>query len=397
MTAHEERHDHVNVENFGRSEANISRAEVKSRVLAGRPPSTFQANIGADVLRWAAVDTDEPSSGSRIAALDELFSASGLERDLPEALIDQLRMNPSSELVAIPLNIHRVNLLYYNIERERLYRASNDQRSFLAFEELCPDPIPPGDPAFTMGAGTKARFVLILLAFENVLPALTNGRPDFYNDLFAGRAPVDWEKEVKRAFECVQYLSRAFADDDAGHTWVDAIEQVADGKADFTVMGDWANGILQDHALGEQVEVVEFPKTAGVFVFTSDTFPLPIGAPHLDETRELLLTIASLDVQNRFSVEKGSIPARIAGDSAALGPYAERAEHFLRTPKLLATSGLFPPYYPVEELESALFAMTRPNAGPPEVRVAVELFRDAEPLFKRWQDRRAHGRSPAPP
>jgi ABC-type glycerol-3-phosphate transport system substrate-binding protein len=166
------------------------------------------------------------------------------------------------------------------------------------------------------------------------------------------------------------------------------VDQVARGEADFTVMGDWANGVLRTALERDEVRAVPFPGTEALFVFTSDAFPLPVGAPHAQQTRELLLTIASQQAQERFSSEKGSIPARIAGD----GPYAGRAQAFAEATKLLATSGLFPPYYPISQLEEALTQMIREGSGEDGVRTALAVFRDAEPLFARWQNRLATGR-----
>jgi glucose/mannose transport system substrate-binding protein len=392
ITLHEERQDEVEVINLYRSDAQISRAEVTKRVLAGAPPSTFQANIGADLLRWAAVDPSgpEPANESRVSGLDELFRSSGLYQDLPPELLAALRLNARSEPVAVPINIHRVNVLYYSVAREQAYRDSHGGRSFLDLDVLCPgDGAPDTRPDLVVGAGTQAAFVLTLLAFENVLPALTSA--GFYDELFHGRANGDWEPEVERALECVQYLSRAFVPNHARLTWAHAVDQVARGQADFTVMGDWANGVLRAALERDEVRAVPFPGTEGIFVFTSDTFPLPVGAPHPERTRELLFTIASRQAQERFSAEKGSIPSRIALDAASAGRYSARAQDFDSATKLLATSGLFPPYYPVSQLEDALARMVLEGAGPSDVQAALALFRDAEPLFARWQNRLANG------
>jgi glucose/mannose transport system substrate-binding protein len=390
ITLHEERHDHVDVDNFASNAAETSREGVKRKILAGRPPSTFQANMGADLLRWTAVDTDRLPSKSLVLGLDDLFRESGLYGELPGELLERLRPNPNAAPVGVPINIHRVNVLYYNVAREEAYARDNNGVTFRDLPTLCPPDLGPDDvPRFTMGAGTSVPFVLVLLAFENILPALTSETPNFYHDLFEGRAPAGWALQVQRALECLKYLSRSFISGHEDRTWADAVQQVTnDGEAHFTVMGDWANGNLQDALKRDEVRAVPFPGTEPFFVFTADTFPLPIHAPNREETREFLLTIASREAQNRFSAEKGSMPARIkVADPSMLGRYADQAEKFTNATKLLATSGLFPPYYPVQKLEDALVAMIAGDAGPAAITAALELFRDAEPLFARWQQR----------
>src|SRR6187397_1329775 len=72
---HEDAHPDVRVENRADPNAKDLRKIVAGRMLAGAAPSTFQANIGADLLRWALVDTDDGSQKSRnlLTGLGALF------------------------------------------------------------------------------------------------------------------------------------------------------------------------------------------------------------------------------------------------------------------------------------------------------------------------------------
>jgi len=59
------------------------------------------------------------------------------------------------------------------------------------------------------------------------------------------------------------------------------------------------------------------PDTGGLFMWLSDSFGLPVGAPHPDNTMAWLRLLGSVEGQNAFNPLKGSIPARIDAVDAA--------------------------------------------------------------------------------
>jgi len=388
------------------------RATLTARLLAGAPPSTFQANAGADLLRWTAMDTTEAAlpSASRIAPLDRLFQRTGLTEALPPDLFKALQAGPQRLPYAVPLNIHRLNLIYYNTAALRRYQDAHDGRSFLDAALLCPEDVakrledPDEKLELSIAVGTKDTFALTLFTLENMLPAVASAMPynqatggTLYDELFLGNLPEEsWHGPVVRALQCVQYLSRSFLPNNEV-SWADALNQVATGAADFTVMGDWANGELKLALAEGTVEVQPFPGSEGTFVFTSDTFPLPVAAPYAEESEDLLETLASVEAQLAFSREKGSIPARAdiptGREEETLGPRAAQTRRAFASPdihKSIATSGLFPPYYP-DDLSTRLSEMTAPGASKTNIDAVVALLRNTQRLFQRWQIRIAEG------
>lgn len=407
--------DHHDSEAFNQvtqgENADEVRATLTARLLAGAPPSTFQANAGADLLRWTAMDTTEAAlpSASRIAPLDELFRQTGLTETLPQELFQALLAGPQRKPYAVPINIHRLNLIYYNTEALDGFKASHAGRSFLDPALLCPDNVAErlDDPNERLGlriaVGTEDRFTLTLFALENMLPAVAGAMPhdegsggSLYDDLFLGTLPESkWYGPVRQALLCVQYLSRSFLR--AELNWADALNRVAEGDADFTVMGDWANGELKQALEDGRVDVQPFPGSEGTFIFTADTFPLPVAAPYAEESKELLTTLASIDAQVAFSREKGSIPARndVSPETLqqALGDRAARTRRDFDSPsirKSIATSGLFPPYFP-DDLSARLSKMTEEGASKSSVEPVLALLRNALPLLERWQKRISEG------
>jgi ABC-type glycerol-3-phosphate transport system substrate-binding protein len=154
-------------------------------------------------------------------------------------------------------------------------------------------------------------------------------------------------------------------------------------------MGDWANGLLGAELRSGKVLTQPFPASDGIFVFTSDTFPLPVGVEQRDEVLAFLGTIAGSVAQREFSSVKGSIPAR---NDVRMGPELESASaarraDFFASEQVLATSGYFPPFYPQGALEQKLEDMVRPGAGEAEVNAVIAEIADAQPLFASWQAR----------
>lgn len=388
------------------------RATLTARLLAGAPPSTFQANAGADLLRWTAMDTTEAAlpSASRIAPLSDLFQRTGLKGALPPDLYRALQAGPQRLPYAVPLNIHRLNLIYYNTDALSSYKRAHAGQSFLDPALLCPKDVatrlenPDEKLALRIAVGMKDSFALTLFALENVLPAVAGATPynevtggTLYDELFLGNLPeAKWHEPVERALQCVQYLSRSFLRA-ADQSWADALNRVEAGDADFSVMGDWANGELKQALNEGKVDVQPFPGSEGTFVFTSDTFPLPVAAPYAEESQDLLETLASAEAQLVFSQEKGSIPARTDISLELLREsLGERAEQTRRAfdsyemHKSIATSGVFPPYYP-DDLSTRLSEMTADGASKANIEAVIALLRNALPLLELWQSRIAEG------
>ena len=104
----------------------------------------------------------------------------------------------------------------------------------------------------------------------------------------------------------------------ASLTWQDAGKLVIDGKAAFNVMGDWQDGYFSGTTKGGNLAKkpgkdygwTATPGTGGVYVWLSDSFTLPKGAPHRAAAVKWLAFLGSRRAQDTFNPVKGSIPAR---------------------------------------------------------------------------------------
>lgn len=404
---HESLHPNVRVVNLTDPMATDARTHVAQITLAGAPPDTFQANIGADLLRWTVADTQAPlapvnAPGSLrpgenlIFGLSRLFERTRLAEELPDELLQGLRAGGSLEPYAVPINIHRLNVLYYNVAELARFSPPQGFDSWLDAALFCPVDLTVAPLPLKIAYGPDSKFALTLLVFESLLPAVAGA--DLYDRLFRGQMPAvsgadDGWSVVRRVLGCARYLGRSLTLTDKG--WEGAVDAVTTGDATMTVIGDWAGGQLSDDLARETVRAVPFPGSEAVYVFTSDAFPLPVRGEHTAEVEALLETIASREAQRLFSQEKGSIPAR--RDVSLDEVDRARRSDFDNHRKVLATSGLFPPYYQANALHEKLeMLMLGGDESSAPIEAVIDELVGLQPLLRRWQERLQEGPSNIP-
>ena len=166
----------------------------------------------------------------------------------------------------------------------------------------------------------------VMHLFETVM--LASLGPDAYNGLWDGT--TDWgSPEVKQALEDFNKVLTYTNSDSASLSWQDASQLVVEGDAAFNVMGDWAEGFFRE--LGKTPETdygwTPVPGTNGTFQFLSDSFVLPVNAPHRDAAIAWLTVAGSKEGQEAFNPVKGSICARTDCDPELFGVYLQSAAH----------------------------------------------------------------------
>ena len=338
LAVHEKRHPGAKVINAAVKDSATARDRLRARLEDREPPDTFQANVGQDLLRWvlyngadAAESKLEPLSGKAVLGRDfsEVF---------PAAVLSAAGFD--GDVYAVPVNIHRTNSLFYNkrvFAELNLAPPTSLDELYAVSEELQTQGVVP------LAVGAKGSWTLALLFFENLLIAKQGA--DFYQKYFSGRVDNAADPRVLEVLEESLRLWRYTNADARQIEWDAAVAMVHDGRAAMTVMGDWAKGTLEQlgGVPGKTFGQVPFPGTAGVFVFTADTFPLPRGAPRRNDALDFLGTLASLEGQNAFNPIKGSIPARTDIDPAAYDVLARAMiKDFRRDTLELALSGMAP-------------------------------------------------------
>jgi glucose/mannose transport system substrate-binding protein len=81
-----------------------AKAVLKTRMLGGNPPDSFQVHAGQELIgTWVVGDRMEP--------LNDLFKSEGWTEKFPKDLIDLL--SSKDQIWSVPVNIHRSNVMWY--------------------------------------------------------------------------------------------------------------------------------------------------------------------------------------------------------------------------------------------------------------------------------------------
>ncbi len=285
-----------------------AKAVLVTRMQAGNPPDSFQVHAGWELLgTWVVAGKMEP--------ITWLFEEEGWTDVMPKTLLDQIAYQ--GELYSVPVNIHRSNVLWYNraiFDRLGLQPPVTLDDFYQVAEEIKAAGITP------LSVGGKDKFEVPHL-FEDLLLAVFG--PEDYAKLFTD--PSMWEKD-DRVDEAIAVLDRFldYANEDrSALSWADAAQRVLDGTGAMTIMGDWAHGYFINKGAkpGEDYGWAPSPGTDGWFMWLSDSFGLPVGAPHRENAIEWLKVCGSREGQDAFNPKKGSIPARTDPDLSLYDEY----------------------------------------------------------------------------
>jgi glucose/mannose transport system substrate-binding protein len=299
--------DVVNATVTGGSGVN-ARAFLKTRMLGGNAPDSFQVHAGEELTgTWVVAD--------RMEDLSPLYEEQGWFDAFPEDLIDELTVEGG--IFSVPVNIHRSNVMWYipeNLDEWGIEAPS----TWAEFLEVCPA-IQENDvvPLAVAAAWTVNHL------WESV--ALSVLGPDGWNGLWDGSLDPAGPEMVEVWDTFGQVLDCTNVDQDAaGLSWQQATDMVINGDAAFNVMGDWAAGYLTttlELEPGVDYGYVPSPGTEGVFMWLSDSFGLPSDASNPENTLAWLELLGSLEGQNTFNPLKGSIPARVDAVNEAPDAY----------------------------------------------------------------------------
>jgi glucose/mannose transport system substrate-binding protein len=307
-------------------DANVAGGSTEQRLALatlfheGLLPDSFQANGGWGLLAW--VLTDGSVGSTKLAQIDDL--AAEWKDAVPASVLESVSYppgppGPETHQYAVPLNIHRLNTLFYNkdvmetigINPESWTGLANlfeDADRIRQYSQLSGKAITP----IALGYGEKQDWSMSLLFFENLLVGRQGGA--LYQKLFDDPMNFNpFSEEFVATLEDLRTLM-SYANDDAKTLpWDKAMARVLKGEAAMTIMGDWAKGYAdaQEEELRNAYGFVPMPGTAQTFVFTTDTFSLPLkDVRQMDTTRELLRFFGSAEGQEIFNDKKGSISAR---------------------------------------------------------------------------------------
>ena len=303
LTLFSNRYPHQKVIDAVVTGSNKARETIRNRMLGGQPPETFQANGGWGLLAWVLYN-QRNEADSKMEPIDSLAAEEGWNAVIPKPVLDTVSFG--GHTYAVPLNIHRLNTLFFNKQLFIQYGIAEPK----TLDQLFAVAAAFRDRGITpIAVGAVEPWTLSLLLFENLLVARAGG--PYYRDFLVGHGDA-WAPEVAAALEDLRTLL-SFANTNATQlTWSGAVELVRTGKAAMTIMGDWAKGYFLANQGVPEVSFGEIatPGTGAAFVFTTDTFGLPMGVRNRAGALDLLRVFGSREGQDTFNPIKGSIPAR---------------------------------------------------------------------------------------
>lgn len=281
-----------------------ARAVLKTRMLGGNPPDSFQVHAGEELTgTWVVA--------GRMQDLTSLYEENGWFEAFPSDLIDLLTYEGG--IYSVPVNIHRSNVLWNNptvLADNGIEVPTTWDEFFVACETL-------------QAAGITPLVVAEAWTVNHLWESVALGvlGADGWNGIWTGETDVAGEGMVEvwdtfgRVLECTN-----INDDAAGLSWQQATDQMVAGEAAFNIMGDWAAGYMTT-TLGLEPGVgygySATPDSGGVFMLLSDSFGLPEGIANPENTIAWLSLLGSVEGQNAFNPLKGSIPANVNAVEAA--------------------------------------------------------------------------------
>jgi glucose/mannose transport system substrate-binding protein len=280
-----------------------AKAVLKTRMLGGDPPDSFQVHMGHELTdTWVVTEKMEP--------LDAIYTEMGFDKAFPKGVLDIVSYQ--GHPYSVPVNIHRANVLWYN---KKVFADNNLQAPvtfddfFKAAETLKAKGITP------LAFGNKEGFEGVQ-TFETTAIGVLGA--DGYNGLWTGKTA--WtDPKVTETLNTYKKLLSYTNTDSAGLTWDQANDLVISGKAGMTIMGDWIDG---DYTAKKFTDYgwTTTPGNKGIYDALSDTFGLPKGVKDVEQVKNWLRLIGTAEAQDAFNPLKGSVPVNI---NAGKGNYDE--------------------------------------------------------------------------
>jgi glucose/mannose transport system substrate-binding protein len=271
---------------------------LKSRVISGNPPTAAQMKAPA-AGAWARA--------GQIAYLDDIARTENWDAILPEAIRSHMKHN--GHYVAVPVEIHRNNWLWINSSVLKTARA----KAPTTWDEFFQTAEAMKRAGFTAVAHGDQSWEDLRL-FESVV--VGQAGPAFYR-----QSLIELDREalsdprMEQALLTLRRIKSYTDQSNRQQDWIQASDALVSGRAGMQFMGDWNKPVLMNaqKTSSFRFECVPVPGATEAFVFDTDSFVLfkLKGQATLKAQRDFAATILRPDVQEQFSLEKGSIPVRL--------------------------------------------------------------------------------------
>ena len=281
---------------------------VQNKLQANDPPSTFQTWPGKTLDKFGGAYED--------------IEGDVWNDDLKENYLSgpQEQAQYDGNYVTVPLNIHRINNLFYNTAV--LDEAGVDPESLSSPSDVvdaCAQ-VAENTDAVPFAQQTSGAWSTVQL-WETIL--LAQAGISGYEEFINGNGD---QQQVQSALESVVALREYYPSDSSSLSFTEANTMVINGDAAFIHQGDWAAGAYggeDGFEYGTDWGQVTYPGTEGSYLLNMDSFPYLANNPSPEATKQFLSYCGSAEGQVLFNAEKGSIPPRSDADVSELNAFQQ--------------------------------------------------------------------------
>jgi len=288
-----------------------AKAVLKTRMLGGTPPDSFQAHAGQELIgTWVVAN--------RMEDLSSLFKSEGWAKAFPADVISLV--SSKGGIWSVPVNVHRSNVMWYNPAKLKAWGVTAP-KTWTEFLTTCTTLKAKGVAApLVVGENWTQQHL-----WENVMVGSLGATG--WQNLWSGKTKFT-DPKVVAAFTTFGKVMDCANKDASGLSWQQASDRIVDGTSAFNIMGDWAAGYFtttKKLAPNTGFGWTTAPGTSGTFVMLADAFGLPKGAKDRTEAINWLKVLGSKQGQDTFNPLKGSIAARLDSDLSKYNTYSKSA------------------------------------------------------------------------
>jgi len=300
-----------------------ARAVLKTRMLGGDPPDSFQVHAGQELIgTWVVANRMEDLSG--------LFQSEKWATVFPPGLVALL--SSKGGIWSVPVNIHRSNVMWF-VPAKLSEWGVKPPKTWDELIATCQTLKSKGvDAPLALGENWTVNHL-----WESV--ALGVLGPEGWSELWTGKLKFNSPKAVA-VWDTFGKVLACTNSDASGLSWQQAVDRVVKGDSAFNIMGDWAAGYMATTLKlepGNGFGWAPSPSTGGTFMMLSDSFGLPKGVKHRDATLKWLKLLGSKEGQDVFNPLKGSIAARLDSDLSKYNAYSQSAAKDWKADKIVGS------------------------------------------------------------
>ncbi|TPK62403.1 carbohydrate ABC transporter substrate-binding protein [Mesorhizobium sp. B2-4-15] len=291
---------------------------LRARIASDTAPSAAQMHA-QQVQAWGAEGV--------LTDLSDLAKKQGWDKIIAPELLPLISYD--GKIVAVPVNVHRSNWLWYN---KKVFDKVGVQppATWEEFNQVSEKLLAAGITPLALGGQPWQEADL----FENVVLGI--GGADFYRKVMVEQDEASIKSEtMTKVFDQLRIMNKFVDANYPGRDWNLATQMLIKGEAGMQIMGDWAKGEL---SLAKMEPNVDYgcspaPGTKGDYVWLTDNFGFftTKDANREKGQMEMASAILDKDFQQAFNIKKGSIPSRVdvsmdKFDYCGKAAYADRAE-----------------------------------------------------------------------